>query len=406
MKARGRTGHRPKARLSPGDIIRDAGRTTRSRPGRTIGLGLAIALGVATVVGVLSMSDAADRQVEQRIAALRPELVRLNPNITAEHPFDDFAEDATERIAAEPRVMHAAIVHTYPESTVRARWGDDDEQARAAPIMGVEGDLIEATRSQVEGDTFDGVDSRDQTHVAVVGAGLADRIGLADPLTRPTIWIDGVPFTVLGIVTDSTYLSATIDAVMIPRRTALSTFGETVLASTAYIRTERGAADTAAENLPLRLTPQQPERWTTEVPRVPIDIAEVISDDLRNLSLAMAGLVVFIGVVAIGNAMMRSVFERMPEIGLRRSLGASARHVLGLLVTEAAFVGMVAGMLGVAVGVLLGVAVAQHNNWPIVVSLWATALAVPAAMAAGALGGLLPALTAIRITPSQALRRE
>jgi putative ABC transport system permease protein len=211
---------------------------------------------------------------------------------------------------------------------------------------------------------------------------------------------------VVGLVTDSRYLSEVTEAVIIPRRTAVATLGEKVFDTTAYVRTERGAADTAAESLPLRLTPQAPERWTAEVPRVPIDVAEGISSDLRNLSLAMAALVMFIGAVAIGNAMMRSVFERMPEIGLRRALGARSRHVLALLVIEATLIGTVAGVLGVAVGVVVSVAVALRNDWPIAVSVWAVAVAVPGAMAVGALGGLLPAITAIRITPSQALRRE
>lgn len=391
--------------VSPVDVVLDAGRTCRARPARTIALGLAVALGVATFVGVLSMSAAADAQVAQRIAALRPEMVMLRPYATSDDPFGVLDVDVLERVGAEPSLVHAAVVHTYPEADVRARWGVDDEQVQTAPVLGVEGDLVGATRSTVVGQDFDGAPSRSETHVAVVGRGLAGRLGLSDPEAEPTVWVDGVSFRVVGVIEDSEYFAGMTDAVIVPRRAAFTLFGSAG-ENALYARVERGTADQAADALPLRIAPQAPERWLVEVPRVPLDIAEGISSDLRNLSLAMSGLVMFIGVVAIGNAMMRSVYERMSEIGLRRALGAHGRHVLALLVTESTQVGLLAGLLGVVVGLLVSVGVGTRNDWPLVVSWWAAAVAVPAGMAAGALGGLLPGIAAIRITPSQALRRE
>jgi len=361
---------------------------------------------VATFVGVLSMSVAADAQVARRIASVRPELVVLRPFTAAEDPFEHFDEEALDRVREEPGTVHAAIVDFYREASVRARWGTDGEQARSAPILAAEGDLIGATRALVDGGAFDGVDSRGRTHVALVGSGLANRLGLSDPRLGSTIWVDGVPFRVVGVVTDSEYMAALTDAVVIPRRTGIDVFGGGFQGGVAYVRVQRGMADVAAETLPLRLTPQAPERWAVEVPRVPLDVAEGISRDVRNLSLAVAALVMFIGVVAIGNAMMRSVYERMPEIGLRRALGAYGRHVLALLITESAIVGVVAGVLGVVAGVAASLAVGLRNDWPLAVSWWACVVAIPAGMAAGALGGLFPGIAAVRITPSQALRRE
>ena len=375
------------ATLSPSDILRDAARTCRSRPGRTVGLGLAVALGVATFVGVLSMSAAADAQVARRIAALRPELVTVRPLVGSEHPWS-FSTTRCWTVLAKSPVwsMRPSCIPTRRLACDRA-WGTDDEQVEPAPVMGVEGDFVAATRSTVDGEYFDGVDSRGDAHVALVGQGLAGRLGLSDVSSGPTIWIDGVSFRVVGIVADSEYLALVTDAVVVPRRRALLTLGEDVAERVLYVRMQRGLADVAAEGLPLRLSPQAPERWAVEVPRVvPLDVAEGISADLRNLSLAMAGLVMFIGVVAIGNAMMRSVYERMSEIGLRRALGAHGGHILGLLVTESAQVGLVAGALGTAAGLLASTAVGFRNDWPLVVSWWASGVAVPAGMLAGAVG--------------------
>jgi putative ABC transport system permease protein len=365
-----------------------------------------VALGVATFVGVLSMSAAADAQVERRIAAHRPELLTVRSFGSSEEAREVFDDTMLDRVAAEPSFEHGAIVQTYAEVPVRARLGSDDEQVRSAPVMGVEGDLITATRSDLQGSSFDGPASRGDSHVALLGRGIADRLGVSDPSLEPAIWVSGVPFRVLGIIADSKYLAGSTDAVVIPRRTAFRLFAEEQPEGVLYVRVTRGTADTVADRLPLRLTPSNPERWAVEVPRVPLDVAEAISADVRNLSLAMAALVMFIGVVAIANAMMRAVYERMTEFGLRRSLGARGSHVLGLLVAESAQVGMVAGILGAIVGLSVALAVATHNGWPHVVSLFATALAVPAGTIAGILGGLFPGITAVRVTPSQALRRE
>lgn len=395
------TSRRP--RLARGDLVLDAARTIRSRPGRAIALGLAVALGVATYVGIVSMSTSANRRTSERIARLRPELVRIASTESDLRPGSLDRRFTPEVLGADRHARFAAIADTYPETPVRAR---ATAPVVPATVIGGEGDLLHATRSPVSGEAFPSSGLVPDAHVAVVGAGVADRIGLADPAAAPAIWIDGIAFTVTGVIDDSTYLSLLIDAVVIPRSTAQQLMSAAPLATAGYVRTDRGEANRVAGDLPLRISPQSPEAWSVDVPQVPTDVSDGISADLRNLTLAVSALVMAIGVVAIANAMMRSVYERTSEIGLRRSLGARATHIVAMVVYEAATIGLIAGVLGVALGTAAAAVVASRNGWPVAIEPGPVLTALAAATAAGIVAGLIPGVRAVRITPSEALRRD
>lgn len=362
-----------------------------------------MALGVATYVGIVSLSTSANRRTAERIARLRPELVRIAPTETELGLALPEPRFTPAVLAADARTRFATIADTYREAPIRAR---ATSPVVAATVIGVEGNLTQATRSPVTGVGLPSAQLPPGAHVALVGAGVADRIGLGDAAMAPVIWIDGVAFTVTGVIDDSTYLAQLIDAVVIPRSTAEALAPEPPLSTTGYVLTDRGEANRIAGDLPLRITPQSPEAWSVDVPQVATDVTDSISADLRNLTLAVSALVMAIGVVAIANAMMRSVYERTSEIGLRRSLGARATHIVAMVVYEAAIIGLLAGLVGVALGTTTATAVALRNDWPVGVEVGPVALALAAATAAGITAGLIPGVKAVRITPSEALRRD
>lgn len=390
-------------RLSRGDLLIDAARTIRSRPGRALALGVAVALGVATFVGIVAISESANLRTQERIDKLRPELIRLTSAQTSELTPAGADGMTLKALTQSPRVRAAGIADTYQQQPVTARIGGAPVDAT---VVGVDGDLLGATKSRYTGEAMPEAGLLPASHVAMVGAGVASRLGLADSTASPVIWVDGVPFTVIGVVDDSTYLADLVDSVLIPRSTAAALVPGAFQSSTAYVRTDRGAASSVADELPLRLTPNAPEQWFVDVPRVPIDVTEGISEDLRRLTFAMSGLVMAIGVIAIANAMMRSVFERTSEIGLRRALGARARHIVGMVVLEAMIIGAGAGVGGVILGSIVATGVSVRNGWPVQVDPQSVVAAVLAASFAGIVAGLIPGTRAVRITPSQALRRD
>jgi putative ABC transport system permease protein len=102
--------------------------------------------------------------------------------------------------------------------------------------------------------------------------------------------------------------------------------------------------------------------------------------------------------------MIISVLERRSEIGLRRALGATKGDIRIQFLAEAILLAVVGGAVGVALGVLSTVIYASAKSWTIVVPALAWGGGFAAALTIGAIAGLLPALRAAQLSPTDALR--
>ena len=127
----------------------------------------------------------------------------------------------------------------------------------------------------------------------------------------------------------------------------------------------------------------------------------------RLFAWGVAVTVVIIGALLVFVTMMGAISERTREIGIFRAIGYRRRHVLHMVLMEAALVSAVAGVLGYLAGVLATITALPlldggHASWQ-----WNPTLAGAALFAAivvGLLASLQPALRASRLEPSDALR--
>jgi putative ABC transport system permease protein len=98
------------------------------------------------------------------------------------------------------------------------------------------------------------------------------------------------------------------------------------------------------------------------------------------------------------------VLERRSEIGLRRALGATRRQIAGQFLAEAILLAVLGGAAGVAAGAIATAVYASTRHWTTVVPASAWVGGLGAAVLIGALAGLLPAVRAARLSPTEALR--
>jgi putative ABC transport system permease protein len=110
-----------------------------------------------------------------------------------------------------------------------------------------------------------------------------------------------------------------------------------------------------------------------------------------------------IGAVGVANIMIISVLERRSEIGLRRALGVTRGHIRVQFLAEAIALAAVGGVAGVGLGAVATAAYAIASGWAIVIPVLAWAGGLGAALLIGAAAGLLPAVRAARMSPTQAL---
>jgi putative ABC transport system permease protein len=135
--------------------------------------------------------------------------------------------------------------------------------------------------------------------------------------------------------------------------------------------------------------------------------------DMQNLGGMMGAisfLAIFVGGVGVMNTMLMSVLERTREIGVLRALGWRRGRILGVILQESLLLGILGGVIGIAVAFglafvlkqipMIGGAVVPKWAWDV----FARAIAV--ALFLGLLGGLYPAYRATRLQPVEALRYE
>jgi putative ABC transport system permease protein len=139
------------------------------------------------------------------------------------------------------------------------------------------------------------------------------------------------------------------------------------------------------------------------------DIIETVNQNAATLTFLLggiAGIALLVGGIGIMNILFVSVVERTREIGIRQALGAKRRDILFQFLTESTLTSVVGGAIGIGLGVLISLVVANLSRWPLIVPSYAIALGVGFSLVVGIIFGVYPAFKASRLNPVEALRYE
>jgi ABC-type antimicrobial peptide transport system permease subunit len=393
------------------DLAGEALAGVLARPARALLTVLGTVLGIAALVATLGISKTAGNQIVGRFDALAATEVVVEPtgadqpgsSVPAVLPWD--AEARMTRLNGVTSAGTLSDVDLDGDLVRGAPVQDPTQPAeRSVGVKAASPGLFAAVKAHLaEGRWFDAGHDERADRVAVLGSAVAAKLGIDRLSDQPAIYIGETIFTIVGIVDDTARVPELLSSIIIPDGTARDLYDLAAPASV-HVDTRIGAASLIARQAPIALTPNDPALVRAASAGEPRKVKSDVASDVNTLFLVLGGVSLLVGAIGIANVTLVSVMERVGEIGLRRSLGATRRHIAAQFLAESGLMGLVGGAVGASLGILVVVGVSVSKTWTPVLDPWLPFAAPVLGALVGLASGLYPAGRAASLQPVDALR--
>jgi len=389
---------------------------------------LGVVFGIAAVITMMGIGEGAQRSVLEEISGLglrniiaesvRPTQTNSTGSDASVRDRFDYGltfrdarkiEAALEEIGATVNIAHQikhSIYYRGVKKSAKTLGVNPDywNMVHAEPVRGVWTAMLHEELSKkvaiINRDFFDGMNA--------MGDGLGE-----------TLKIGNQYFDVIGVVDVPAHRG--YGYVYLPYQTAVDVFGDTFMkiesGDMEYSRTEIGqlivqAPDEASVKAVAEVvnyTLQGSHELDDYTVYVPLNILESKQRTQRILNLVLvtiAAISLIVGGIGIMNIMLASVTERIPEIGIRRAVGATQQDILYQFLAETTTLTLTGGVLGCISGMILIPLASTFTGWQGVVTPGSVIVSLLVSVAVGLVFGIAPAVNASRMDPGAALRYE
>lgn len=398
-------GEIPPSRLRLWDAMAVAAAGLKTRRLRAFLTMSGIAIGIAAMVAVFGVSTSSQSQLLATLDALGTGLLTVGPGqsyVGTETPLAATAPAAIRRI--EPVEQAAAIAEIH--ATVRRTDYIPASQTGGIRVAAAEKTLLGALRGELTlGRFFD--TASDQHPAVVLGATAARRLAIDDLSIQPLVWLGNKWFAVVGVL-EPLPLAPELDSTALigfpAADSVLNIDPADISPTTVYVRTQPEMIDEVRRLLPRNANPESSEAVRVSRPSDALAARAAVSTTFTALLVGLGSVALLVGAVGIANIMIMAVLERRSEIGLRRALGATRRHIRTQFLIEAMMLSGTGGLIGVALGTGITAAFATNRGWPVTMPPEALAAAIILAIVVGVLAGIYPSNRAARLQPAEAVR--
>ncbi|MCX4865989.1 ABC transporter permease [Streptomyces sp. NBC_00257] len=387
------------ARLSPRDILRVGAVGLRARRARVVLSALGIAIGIATMVAVVGLSESSRADLMARLDRLGTNLLTAEAGQDATGQRIRLPENAVAMVERIGPVRHATAT---ADIDARIRRSDVVPEERTAGVTAQAAriDLLSTLGGRVaKGSWLNPAGER--LPVTVLGSVAAERLGITR--TGETIMMNDTRVVVVGIL-QPLELVPTLDRVaMVGFPAAERHFGFDGHPTTVFERSTDASVEDVRAVLARTISPGSEGGIRVSRPSDALAAKAATDEGLTNLMLGLGAVALLVGGVGVANTMVISVLERRQEIGLRRSLGATRGAVRLQFLTESLLLSALGGAAGALLGAAATYGFARVQGWTAVVPPWSLAGGLAATLLIGVVAGLYPAIRASRLHPTVAL---
>ncbi len=415
-------------------IFKQSIKALLANPVRTILTTLGIVIGIATVITVLSAGAGFRSLIDNELSSWGTDTLFIEtrvPPTTKNLASNNAAAADLSRATSSVQITSFKttdldaikklnnVVGAYGIATGLSVASYRDN-AKSAIYYGVGAEMFSIDKHELrEGRFFTQAEDTGAVQVAILGNNLADDLFGQDNPIGKLIRVGSLNFQVIGVYKQQGSLSGGADDMLyVPLVTAQKKMlgVNHITVGVIQMKDVNLAAATAEQIRETmrslhNITNPDKDDFTVTTQAEAMDIFNTIFNGITILLIAIASISLIVGGVGIMNIMYVVVTERTAEIGLKKSVGATNSEILKEFLTESVLVTVLGGIMGIILGALLSWLVAFIANssglmWTFDVPIYAIVIAVGVSAIIGISFGVLPARSAAKMDPIEALRYE
>ena len=394
--------------------------TIRTHKLRSFLMLLGIIISVSTLILVVSLISGVDGYIADRVANLGS-----NVFLIARFPLITDVDEYVKAVRRNKVITWEDFQALHDDLKLPRRVGAEvrtsgkvrvgSQSVEDTSIRGVTANIGEIDIEEpIEGRYISDGDDHNRAMVSMIGNDLANKLfPYVDPIGRD-VWVDGRPFTVVGIAKPigTVFGQSQDNFAYIPIQTFIKIYGSHLdMAVNIQARGAEWMEETQDEARALlrarrHLAPNEADSFGILDSATLMNLWKNLTGVIATAMIGVVSVFLVIGGVVIMNVMLATVTERTREIGIRKALGARRRDILLQFLIEAAFMAAVGGALGVVFAYGVAAIVKATTSVPMHVPIAAVFIAEILSTCVGLFFGVYPSRKAALLQPIEALRQE